>query len=669
MHEGVFVSSPDGKILDCNEAFVRMFGYANKEELLKVDAAEALYADKEDRRKFLEEMAQHGFVRSFEYNLRRKDGKQFTVVESSFATRNSSGDIERYQGVMLDVTEQKRAEDEIRRRNRELYALNSIAVTFNQSFNLDEILQLTMFQIVELFSSDTAAVYLFEEATDSLRKVAGHGHRSSWVTETQVFSLPPEFVETIKTQRVEVLSHRDLAALPEVIQTYVQAEELASWIWMVLWRKEKILGILGTSSRTVHEFSPSDESVMIAVGRQLATTIDRIQLYDETRRAYEDLSRTQEQLLQSEKMSAVGQLVSGVAHELNNPLTAIIGYTQLLESETSEPHVQEFIQKLHKQAHRAHKIVQNLLSFARQHRPQRIHVDLRNVVEETIGLRDYEMKAHKIVVERDFQSGLPAVMADPHQLEQVFLNIINNATDAILEQSQGGVLKIKVFSERGNVVTEFHDSGPGMSDPKRVFDPFYTTKGIGKGTGLGLSICYGIVKEHGGEISAHNDPKGGAVVQVRLPVAVGQKPITEGERIAARRDIKLIGRVLLVEPYETTLGFEREVLTAAGLQVVGLVPEENPIEMLTQESFDLIILDSKLSGPCTSGDILRWMQISSPGLFAKTVLIVANIADPGDSVLNHAAKVLCMVKPYGVSDLLAVVRRVLRPVKTSVAAQ
>ena len=141
-------------------------------------------------------------------------------------------------------------------------------------------------------------------------------------------------------------------------------------MWVVLWRKEKILGVLATSSRAVRDFNRSEEGVLIAVGRQLATTIEKIQLYHETRRAYEDLRRTQEQLLQSEKMSAVGQLISGVAHELNNPLTAILGYAQLLESEKLEARVQEFIQKLYKQAQRTQKIVQNLLSFARQHKPQ-----------------------------------------------------------------------------------------------------------------------------------------------------------------------------------------------------------------------------------------------------------------------------------------------------------
>src|SRR5260370_16062467 len=293
---------------------------------------------------------------------------------------------------------------------------------------------------------------------------------------------------------------------------------MRSWMWVMLWRKEKVLGVLATSSRMARKFSTSEESVMIAVGRQLATTIEKIQLYHETRMAYEDLRRTQEQLLQSEKMSAVGQLISGVAHELNNPLTAILGYTQLLETENLEPRILEFIQKLHKQARRTQKIVQNLLSFARQHKPSRVHAHLRSVMEDTIALRDYDLKVNNIVVERDFQPVLPSVVVDPHQLEQVYLNIINNAADAMLDSARGGKLRIRIYADNGHVVSEFHDSGPGMVDPKHVFDPFYTTKGGGKGTGLGLSICYGILKEHGGRGSARHHPSARSVLGTRPTV-------------------------------------------------------------------------------------------------------------------------------------------------------
>jgi PAS domain S-box-containing protein len=665
MHEGVFISTPEGKILDCNEAFVRMLGYSNKEEILKLDVAESLYVDPEHREMFLSEMSRQGYVRNFEFLLQRKDGKEINVIESSFATRGPSGNIERYQGVVLDVTEMKRAEDEIRRRNRELYVLNNIAVTFNQSFDLDEILQLVLLQVVELLSADTAAVYLFEEDNNTISKKAAYGHRSSWVLENDRFSLPGEFVDAIKAERAEIIDQEHLPRLPEVLKKILDLESMRSWMWVMLWRKEKLLGALAASSRVERKFTPSQESVMIAVGRQLATTIEKIQLYHETKKAYEDLRRTQEQLLQSEKMSAVGQLISGVAHELNNPLTAILGYTQLLETEKLEPRIQDFVEKLHKQARRTQKIVQNLLSFARQHKPRRIHVDLRSVMEDTIALRDYDLKVNNIIVEREFQSVLPSVVADPHQLEQVYLNIINNAADAILEGGRGGQLRIKIYQQNGHVVTEFHDSGPGISDPKHVFDPFYTTKGVGKGTGLGLSICYGIVKEHGGEILARNHPRGGATLEVRMPVAVGEKPLSEGERIVARRETRLEGRVLLVDDEEAVLDFEGEVLMAAGLAVVPTSSGAAAIERLQQEEFDVVFLDSRMPGQWSSEEVYRWIAESRPGLLARTILVLSNVSDPGTRVFVDATKVLCLVKPFEVADMLAVTRRVLRRVKAA----
>ena len=663
MHEGVFVSTPEGKILDCNEEFVRMLGYSSKEEVLSLDVVQSLYVQLDDRQKFLDEMSQRGFVRNFEYRLRRKDGREINVIESSFATRDPGGRIERYQGVVLDVTEMKRAEDEIRRRNRELYVLNNIAVTFNQSFDLDEILQLIILQILELLGTDTTSVYLFEEDSNTLIKKASYGHRSPLVTENDAIVLPADFVETIKADHAEIIDQDHFSHLPEVLREIVHNEGMLSWMWVILWRKEKMLGVLATSSRTARMFNRSEEGVMIAVGRQLATTIEKIQLYHETKKAYEDLRRTQEQLLQSEKMSAVGQLISGVAHELNNPLTAILGYTQLLESENLEPRHHEFVLKLQKQAQRTQRIVQNLLSFARQHKPRRIHVDLRSVVEDSIALRDYDLKVNNIAVERDFEPVLPSVVADPHQLEQVYLNIINNAADAMMDGGHGGFLRVKVFTDNGHVVSEFHDSGPGIVDPKHVFDPFYTTKSVGKGTGLGLSICYGIVKEHGGDITAKNDPAGGAVLQVRLPVAVGEKPITENERIVARRESRLEGSVLLVDDEEAVLDFEREVLTAAGLRVDTATTGEKALEHLRHRDFDAVFLDSKIPGDWSSEDVYSWIEQERPELISKTVMVLSNVSDPLVRSFVDATRVLCLVKPFEVADLLTMARRVLRRAK------
>jgi two-component system NtrC family sensor kinase len=284
-------------------------------------------------------------------------------------------------------------------------------------------------------------------------------------------------------------------------------------------------------------------------------------------------------------------------------------------------------------------------------------------MEDTIALRDYDLKVNNIAVEREFEAVIPSVVADPHQLEQVYLNIINNAADAMLDGARGGRLHIKIYQQNGHVVSEFHDSGPGISDPKHVFDPFYTTKGVGKGTGLGLSICYGIVKEHGGEISARNHPEGGAMLEVRLPVAVGEKPLSEGERIVARRESRLEGHVLLVDDEEGVLDYEREVLSAAGLNVTSTSSGAEAVERLKREDFDAVFLDSRIPGQWSSEEVYRWIAESRPGLLARTVLVLSNVSDPGIRAFVDATKVLCLVKPFEVADLLAVTRRVLRRVK------
>ncbi len=170
---------------------------------------------------------------------------------------------------------------------------------------------------------------------------------------------------------------------------------------MLFWGKDSPIGMMGLRSQAEYEYSSGEENLMVAISRQLATTIEKVRLYEETCKAYEDLRRTQEQLLQSEKMSAVGQLIAGVAHELNNPLTAILGYAQLLESEGLNERAQDYVGKMFKQAQRTHRVVQNLLSFARQRKPERSEVDIRKVLEETLALRDYDLKVNNIAVEKD----------------------------------------------------------------------------------------------------------------------------------------------------------------------------------------------------------------------------------------------------------------------------
>ena len=660
VQEGAFISMPEGKLLDCNDAFVRMLGYETREELLALDIAHHMYVNPEHRHAWRQEMEALGSVRNYEVMLRKKDGSEILALESSFASRDADGAVDRYQGVLLDITDKKRAEEQLRRRNLELAVLNSVAVIATQSFDLDEILGVTLQKVTELFAADTAFIYLFESDSPILRRRAGCGVYKHPGAVLQEVHLPAELLAEIKTSHIEVLTEEQIAKFPAEVWEFGRDEGLQSGLWVVLWTKDTAIGILGTGFRSEHTCTEQEKELLVSISRQLATTVEKVHLYEETRRAYENLSRTQEQLLQSEKMSAVGQLISGVAHELNNPLTAILGYAQLLENEELSQRSRDFVQKIFRQAQRTHRVVQNLLSFARQRKPQKEPVEVQRVVEETAQLRDYDLKLNNIVVERVFEPNLPLVVADAHQLEQVFLNIINNAADAMLEGSRGGKLLVRVFADRGQVCVEFHDSGPGVKDTNRIFDPFFTTKKVGKGTGLGLSICYGIVKEHGGEITASNHPQGGAVFQVRLPsAAIEAVPEHKVHSTPRLSDAILKGRVLLVDDEESVLEFEREVLRGAGAEVVTLSRGEDAVATLQNETFDAVVLDGKMPGGWTGFDIYHWLTEHRPGQEEGVVLTLSNIDDAELRSVLEEKQVSYLIKPFEVAELIAAIRRVL----------
>ena len=243
--------------------------------------------------------------------------------------------------------------------------------------------------------------------------------------------------------------------------------------------------------------------------------------------AAQSLRDTQEQLLQSEKMSAVGPADRGRGPRAEQSADGDSGLRAAAGDRTDRGTGADYVRKLYQQTRRTHRVVQNLLSFSRQRKPVQSQVDLRRVLEDSLALREFDLKLNDIQVEIDHDPALPFIVGDAHQLEQVFLNIINNAVDSIMDLGAGGSLKIRIYSEDQRVCVEFRDTGTGLKDPGKIFDPFYTTKKIGKGSGLGLSICYGIVKEHGGDILAFNHEQGGAVLQLKLPVGGTQKAPTE----------------------------------------------------------------------------------------------------------------------------------------------
>ena len=658
VQEGVFISTPGGRFLDFNDALLRMTGYESRDELLGVDIPERFFVNRRDRERLKRLLDEHGSVADFEFEMRRRDGEIRTMMESSISVRDAAGNVTAYQGFLLDITERKQAEQEIRRRNRELMVLNSIGQTLTESMDLGDSLHRTLRQMAELFSLDASAVYLLDEEERKLRRVAAVGHRSEYARNFPVVTLQAELLQHLRAVHAKFVPAQGLP-LPQRFRDAQKKEEIVSSYIVVLWSKDRVIGGLSVGSRTPREFSPSDTNLLIAVGSQISSAIERTLLYDEAKQAYENLRRAQEQLLQSEKMAAVGQLISGVAHELNNPLTAILGYSQLLTTngETGKQGV-EFAEKLYKQAQRTHRIVQNLLSFARQHKPERVPVQLNQVLEDTLALRDYDLRVNNVRVHLNLAADLPMTAADPHQLQQVFLNLVNNAVDAILDGSTDGDLWVRTGVSGERLFVEFTDSGPGVQDASRVFDPFYTTKPVGKGTGLGLSICYGIVTEHGGTIRVRNLATRGACFTIELPY----QPAGSADAQAANEAEEALlrgARVLLIDPDDSVAAAVATMLGGREHRVTVAKDGTAAQELLSREAFDLIVADRSSTDGAGGDSFVEWLRARQPSLAKQVIWIGTGVPSDGTVAQANAQGARVLHKPFKAEELLRAVESLL----------
>jgi two-component system NtrC family sensor kinase len=265
-------------------------------------------------------------------------------------------------------------------------------------------------------------------------------------------------------------------------------------------------------------------AAMLALGmfmflRQYLQDHALIRLLEESRRSFEQEQRLQSQLVQREKLASLGQLVAGAAQEIEDPLNAIMTASEKLWS--IEPLAEEqdrLVRKIVQHSQRTRELIANLLSFSQQSSGQKRQLDVCVLLQRSVSLRELQRRDQKIRVETFFEPNLPPVWGDGQQLFQAFAQIAENALDA-LEEAGGGVLRVRAEVQGNEVVVHFSDNGPGVKEPLRVFDPFYTTKPIGKGTGLGLSAAYGVIQDHRGHITCQNNPEGGASFTLRLPVA------------------------------------------------------------------------------------------------------------------------------------------------------
>ena len=381
----------------------------------------------------------------------------------------------------------------------------------------------------------------------------------------------------------------------------------------------------------------------------------------ERKRIEEELTRQREARIQSEKLADMGTLLAGVAHELNNPLTVVTGYTGILRQSLADGPLAERVDRITGAAHRCVRIVRNFLALARQYPPERQHVRLNQIVREAIELLAYPLRVDNVEVRLELDDDLPALWADSHQLHQVIVNLITNAHHAMHGVESTRQLTIRTCHETAGsrVLLEVGDTGPGIPAEvlARIFEPFFTTKPVGQGTGLGLPLCRGIVESHGGAVRVDTMPGRGTTMRIELPVVPAPAADTAD---AAGADLALPAgrRILIVDDEPDVAGVLRDLLAASGEEIEVAPDGRAALARIPAGNFDLILCDvrmPRLDGP----GLYRALAELDPRLLRRFVFLTGDTLNPESWTFVRGTAAPCINKPFDFDEVRRVIGRAL----------
>lgn len=614
LQEGVYLATAEGNFEDINPALAHMLGYEKREEVIGHPLSEFLLHPVQWEAQ-QSELAHSDAIYGHEVTLRRRDGSSITCLHAAARIRDTAGRIQRHQGTLVDIT---------RRREMEL----------------------------QLHREQEFARRLVQSFPDLVIAADRHG-RYSFVSPRshELLGFTPE--EMIGTPLGGRMDLRDRKMFREIFDALVSGKSTEGCLEYLTERKDGEMRLFRATASPLLGASGQIEGI-IASARDITHT-----------------KRMEQQLIQAERLAAMGQMIAGVAHELNNPLTAVLGVTELLRDSAIDPAMRRQLEVAHRQARRAAQIVQSLLSFSRPPQPRKSSVQVSDLIQRSLQLHEHSLRANGITVDFVPKPGLPAVLGDASQLTQVFLNLIANAEQAIHELRDHGTLRIRVGNLGNLVLATFQDDGVGIRREilPKLFDPFFTTKRPGRGTGLGLSICLAILREHGGQIEAQALSDGGSVFTVSLPttnatgmfIADSSTPAMEAEPLPPVPSERLNGcSVLVVDDEESIRELVRDGLAVRGVRVDVAASAEEALSLVKRHTYDAVLCDLNLRNTPGSNVSLSGRQFHSRLRESKSAHPPFFLFMTGELVIGPASDELAasgvpmLQKPFRISELIAI---------------
>lgn len=549
--------------------------------------------------------------------------------------------------------------EELAVRNKELCAVIALSESLHANLDLDAVLAESLNNILDAFDIDSAAVFLKDEKEDAM-ELRSFNSRMAHPDPKALFRvLSLRFGREIVKSKKPVLYQ---GTFGEQDGKPTGRPEPTWCVGVPLFSGKDCFGMLMMFGPREREPQESEIKLLASFCNQISLAIRNSTLVSCLKEKIRELQETRRKLVQSDKLALLGEMLSGVAHEINNPLAAIMGYSELLlgEKSLSERH-HEMLRKIVLCVDRSRKIVHGLLSFARKTELKKESVTINSIIDKVLEHRDYDFAFNNIEIVKDYEPNEPVVVVDLNQIEQVFLNLINNAFDAMVGRDVRGRLEIRTRSLQNSVMQiEFTDNGRGIrdSDRPKVFEPFFTTKEVGKGTGLGLSISYGIIKEHGGNLYLDEHYVDGTKFVITLPIVCAQ-PAGEGLSTQGNppESTKARGRILVVDDEEVVTDIVRVSLSSDGFVVECASDGEMAWKMLGSNDYDLIITDIRMPGLLDGCRLYSKIREEKPALAKRVVFITGDIMEKQTAQFLKESERSFLLKPFSIKDLRQVVSK------------